>query len=110
MANVETVRQILLDYFAGKVINLHPALPGQSPGTDAIAQAFARFQQGEIDHSGCMVHSVIPEVDAGPVIAIATVPFAQADTLETFSARMHAAEHRLIVAAIQQCVLQQTYH
>lgn len=89
-----------LDQFAGKVINLHPALPGQLPGTDAIARAFARFQQGAIDHSGCMVHQVIPEVDAGPVIATEIVPFAPGDTLATFAARMHVAEHRLLVEAI----------
>lgn len=91
-----------LDHFPNRVINLHPALPGQLPGAHAIADAFARFQQGEIDHSGCMVHYVIPEVDAGPVIATATVPFMPEDTLEVFAARMHAAEHGLIVEAISR--------
>ena len=47
-----------------------------------------------------MVHYVVPEVDAGPLIAQSVVPFEPDDTLEQFETRMHAAEHRLIVSAI----------
>ncbi len=89
-----------LNQFPGRVINLHPALPGQFAGTEAIARAYAAFQQGEITESGCMVHYAIPEVDAGAVIATRRVPIYPADTLEDFAARMHAAEHELIVAAV----------
>ena len=88
-----------LDQFPNQVINLHPALPGQFVGTHAIERAFEAYQQGHIDHSGCMVHYVIPEVDAGPVIATATLPFTAADTLDGFEERMHQAEHKLIVQA-----------
>ncbi|MCB8982544.1 MAG: phosphoribosylglycinamide formyltransferase [Ardenticatenaceae bacterium] len=95
-----------LDHFPYRVINLHPALPGQFAGTQAIERAFAAFQAGEIDHSGCMVHTVIPAVDAGPVIDTAVVPFHPGDTLDDFAARMHAAEHRLIVAATRQALAQ----
>jgi formyltetrahydrofolate-dependent phosphoribosylglycinamide formyltransferase len=83
------------------VINLHPALPGAFPGTHAIQKAFEAYQHGQIDHSGCMVHTVVPEVDAGPVIAQAVVPFEPGDTLESFEARMHTTEHRLIIDAIR---------
>ncbi len=88
-----------LDRFPGRVINLHPALPGQFAGTQAIERAFAAFAAGEITKSGCMVHYAIPEVDAGPVIASREVHFDTGDTLESFAARLHAAEHELIVAA-----------
>ncbi len=91
-----------LNRFPQKVINLHPALPGQFAGTHAIERAFAAYRRGEISHSGCMVHFVVPAVDAGPVIATAAVPIQPDDTLETFEARMHAAEHRLIVDAIRR--------
>src|SRR5438876_3861 len=57
-----------LNHFAGKVINLHPALPDTFPGTESIPRAFEAYQRGEISHSGCMMHYVVPEVDAGPVI------------------------------------------
>ncbi len=78
---------------------MHPALPGQFAGINAIERAFEAYQNGEIDHSGCMVHYVIPEVDAGSVIADVIVPFEADDTLETFSVRLHAAEHQLLVKA-----------
>jgi len=88
-----------LDHFPNRVINLHPALPGQFAGINAIERAYDAYQQGEITHTGCMVHYVVPEVDAGPVIAHAEVPIHADDTLETLSARMHGTEHQLIVKA-----------
>lgn len=89
-----------LNHFPGRVINLHPALPGFFAGTHAIQRAYDAYQRGEIDHSGCMVHYTVPEVDAGPVIAQTVVPIRPDDTLDDFEARMHAAEHRLIIEAI----------
>ena len=85
--------------FPNQVINLHPALPGQFAGTHAIDRAYEAYQRGEITHSGCMVHVVIPEVDAGPVIATAVVPLFPEDSLPDFETRMHEAEHGLIVKA-----------
>ncbi len=92
-----------LDVFPGRVINLHPALPGTFPGTEAIRRAYEAYQRGEIAVSGCMVHRVIPEIDAGEVIGQAEVPFVPGESLEAYEARMHAAEHRLIVEAIARC-------
>ncbi len=89
-----------LDYFSGRVINLHPALPGQFAGTHAIERAYEAFRRGEIDHSGCMVHLAVPEVDAGAVVAQAVVPILSDDSLADFEARMHEVEHRLIVTAV----------
>jgi formyltetrahydrofolate-dependent phosphoribosylglycinamide formyltransferase len=94
-----------LEKFPQKVINLHPALPGTFSGTHAIQRAYEAFQQGEIQHSGCMVHYVIPEVDAGAVIAQRNVPILENDSLEEFEARMHEAEHQLMVEATQKCLL-----
>lgn len=93
------VSPAFLQHFPNQVINLHPALPGQFAGTHAIDRAYEAYQQGEISHSGCMVHVVIPEVDAGPVLATAEVPILPEDSLADFEARMHAAEHQLIVKA-----------
>jgi formyltetrahydrofolate-dependent phosphoribosylglycinamide formyltransferase len=91
-----------LHHFPGRVINLHPALPGAFPGLHAIERAFEAYRRGAITQSGCMIHHVIPEVDAGEVLVQEVVPIAPDDTLETFEARMHAVEHRLIVATLQQ--------
>lgn len=94
---------VFLDRFP--VINLHPALPGQFPGTHAIDRAFEAWQQGKTDRSGVMVHWVPDDgVDDGPVIATTDVPFVEADTLESFENRMHQAEHALLVDAVNLVV------
>jgi phosphoribosylglycinamide formyltransferase 1 len=87
-----------LGWFPHMVVNLHPALPGELPGTDAIARAFDEFQRGVRDHSGVMVHLVPDEgIDDGPALASTTVAIEPTDTLDSFEQRMHEAEHRLIV-------------
>jgi formyltetrahydrofolate-dependent phosphoribosylglycinamide formyltransferase len=91
-----------LRLFSGQVVNLHPALPGAFPGLHTIERAYEAYRRGEIAHSGCMIHYAIPEVDAGEVVAQTTVPIAPDDTLERFEARMHAAEHRLLIEALQR--------
>jgi len=91
-----------LQHFPDQVVNLHPALPGACPGLHAIERAYDAYRRGEIAHSGCMIHYVIPEVDAGRVIAQAVVPIEPDDSLDAFEARMHAAEHRLIIEALRR--------
>ena len=92
-----------LDRFPNRVINLHPALPGTFPGTHAIQRAFEAYQRGEIQHTGVMVHLVPDEgVDCGPVLAHEIVPINQADTLDVLELRIHAVEHRILVATIRQ--------
>ncbi|MBN8635235.1 MAG: phosphoribosylglycinamide formyltransferase [Anaerolineae bacterium] len=88
-----------LNRFPHKVINLHPALPGAFPGVDAIQRAYAAYQRGAINQTGIMVHYVIPEVDAGAVIAQAPVIFRPGEPLDEFERRMHLSEHDLIVRA-----------
>ena len=90
-----------LGQFPGRVVNLHPALPGELPGTNAIARAFTEFQQGTARATGVMVHLVPDEgVDDGPVLATATVDIHGGDTLDSLTERVHAAEHRLLVGAL----------
>ncbi len=90
-----------LNHFPNRVLNLHPALPGQFAGTHAIARAYEAYLRGEIQHTGCMVHLTIPEVDAGPVIAMSEVPILPGDSLADLEKRMHQAEHALLVTAVQ---------
>ena len=90
-----------LGQFPGRVINLHPALPGQFAGTHAIQRAYEAYQRGEIQHTGCMVHLTIPEVDAGPVIAQAEVSILPSDSVADLEERMHRAEHELLVTAVR---------
>jgi formyltetrahydrofolate-dependent phosphoribosylglycinamide formyltransferase len=93
-----------LDHFPDRVINLHPALPGAFPGANAIQRAFEAYQAGQIKYSGCMVHYVVPEVDAGPVIQQIVVPILLEDTLEDFAQRMHLSEHFILIKALRQVI------
>ena len=94
-----------LNHFPGRVINLHPALPGSFPGVKAISRAFAAYQHGEISHTGVMVHLVPDEgVDSGPVLAKQTVPILPEDNLETLESRMHIVEHQLLVDTLRKLV------
>lgn len=90
--------QGFLRQFHGKVINLHPALPGTFPGTRAIERAFEAFGRGEIAVSGVMLHLVPDEgVDSGPVLKVAEIPLRHGESLDEFEADVHAEEHRLVV-------------
>jgi formyltetrahydrofolate-dependent phosphoribosylglycinamide formyltransferase len=93
-----------LNQFPWRVINLHPALPGQFDGVGAIQRAYEAYQDGEIDHTGMMVHYAVPEVDAGPVVAQRMIQFLEGESLEDFERRMHTAEHQLIVQAAQRAL------
>jgi len=83
--------------FPGRIVNLHPALPGMFPGTHAIERAWDACARGEITESGVMTHFVPDErVDAGPVIASERVAMDRTETLDDFEKRMHDAEHILV--------------
>ena len=87
-----------LDRFPGRVVNLHPALPGDLPGTRAIERAWDEAQAGRRTRSGVMVHLVPDEgVDDGPVLATAVVEIDTAGTLGAFEEAVHTTEHRLLV-------------
>ncbi|MFN2110543.1 MAG: phosphoribosylglycinamide formyltransferase [Anaerolineae bacterium] len=95
--------QAFIRHFPNRIVNLHPALPGMFPGAHGIADAFAAYQRGEIDHTGVMVHLVPDEaLDAGPVVAQEVVPILPDDTLENLEVRIHAVEHRLLVTALRR--------
>lgn len=87
------------------VVNLHPALPGQFPGANAIEEAYLAYQEGEIKHTGVMVHLVPDEkVDKGPVVATADVQIYSSDTLEMLTNRLHRTEHRILVQALNRLI------
>ncbi len=90
-----------LGRYPDRVVNLHPALPGELPGIHAIERAWAEAESGQRHRSGVMVHLVPDEgVDDGPVLATVEVPIDLAAGFEAFAALVHAAEHRLLVATL----------
>jgi phosphoribosylglycinamide formyltransferase-1 len=88
----------LLDAYPERILNLHPSLLPAFPGLDAIARAWA----GGVRVTGCTVHLVTPELDAGPIVAQSAVEVRDDDTLESLTARVHEAEHRLYPEAVRR--------
>jgi phosphoribosylglycinamide formyltransferase-1 len=87
-----------LGWFPNRVINLHPALPGDLPGTRAIERAWDEALAGTRANTGVMIHLVPDEgVDDGPVLGTATVDIDTSSTFEAFAEAVHATEHRLLV-------------
>ena len=82
----------------GRVVNIHPSLLPAFRGLKPQAQALA----AGVRVTGCTVHYVVPELDAGPTIAQMEVPVLPGDTVETLSARILEAEHRLYPDALRQ--------
>jgi len=85
-----------LGAFAGRIINLHPSLLPSFPGLDAIGQAWRRG----VRVTGVTVHYVTADVDGGPIIDQAAVRVEPGESRESLEARIHAAEHALLPAAI----------
>jgi phosphoribosylglycinamide formyltransferase-1 len=98
-----------LAHFPQSVINVHPALPGELPGTNAIARAFNEFVAGKRTHTGVMVHFVPDEgVDNGPFIDSAMVSIYPTDSLADLEQRMHATEHQLLITALTRLTKEHT--
>ena len=93
---MRVVKPGFLAAFAGKVINLHPSLLPSFPGLDGIGQA---FRHG-VKFTGCTVHYVTPEVDAGRIIDQAVVRIEASDTEDTLAVKIHVAEHGLLVDVV----------
>ena len=82
--------------YAGRVMNIHPALLPSFPGLHAQRQA---LQYG-VKVSGCTVHLVDEGVDTGPILLQRAVEVFEGDTEETLSARILKQEHDLYWRAI----------
>ena len=84
--------------WSGRIINIHPSLLPAFKGLDTHARAIA---EGAKRH-GATVHFVVPELDAGPIIAQESVPVLAGDTPETLAARVLEVEHRLYPLALKR--------
>ena len=85
----------------GQIMNIHPALLPSFPGLHAQRQA---LKHG-VKVSGATVHFVDEGVDTGPVLAQEIIPIHPTDTLAMLEARMHAAEHRVLVGTLRRLVI-----
>ncbi len=85
-----------VDLYAGRIMNIHPSLLPSFPGKDAQRQALAYGAKV----SGCTVHFVIPQVDAGPIIIQKAVEVKEDDDEESLSARILVEEHKIYPEAV----------
>ena len=92
--------RVLTDWFVerwlGRMINIHPSLLPLFRGTHTHRRA---LEEGVLIH-GCTVHFVVPELDAGPIVAQAAVPVVPGDSEESLAKRILVQEHRLYPAAL----------
>jgi phosphoribosylglycinamide formyltransferase-1 len=86
----------LVRRFAGRMLNIHPSLLPKYRGLHTHARA---LEAGDAEH-GASVHLVVPELDAGTVIAQARVPVLPDDSAEQLAARVLAREHPLLLATL----------
>jgi len=91
-----------VDAFEGRIMNIHPSL---IPAFCGKGMHGLRVHQAALDYgvriTGCTVHFVTKEVDAGPIIVQRVVPVMDDDTPETLSARVLEQEHEAYSEAIQ---------
>jgi len=87
-----------LSAYPGRIINIHPSLLPAFPGMNAQKQA---FDYG-VKLTGCTVHFVDHGVDSGRIIAQRAVPVEAGDDLSALAARIHTAEHAVLVEVLRE--------
>jgi phosphoribosylglycinamide formyltransferase-1 len=83
--------------FRGRILNIHPSLLPSFPGLESQRQA---LDYG-VKFTGCTVHFVDENLDAGPIVKQAIVPIEPGDTDETLAARILNEEHRIYTEAVR---------
>lgn len=91
--------------FPNRILNIHPSLLPAFPGLESQRQA---LEHG-VKFTGCTVHFVDENLDAGPIVVQAVVAVKDCDTVETLSERVLAEEHRIYTEAVR-IVLEGRYH
>jgi phosphoribosylglycinamide formyltransferase-1 len=89
-----------IEEWRGRIVNIHPSLLPKYPGLDTHGRAIAA---GDLV-SGCSVHVVTEELDAGEVLGSAKVPIESDDTAETLESRVLVAEHELYPRILREFV------
>lgn len=86
-----------VDKWEGRMLNIHPSLLPSFRGLDTHQQAI----DAGVKIAGCTVHFVVPEMDAGPIIAQAAVPVEDGDTADDLAARILQSEHKIYPRALE---------
>lgn len=89
-----------VNQWPSKMLNIHPSLLPLFKGMHTHAQAL----EAGVKIHGCTVHYVVPEMDAGPIIAQAAVPVLAGDTADSLGARVLKAEHSIYPMALRHVI------
>ncbi|GAC1481550.1 MAG: phosphoribosylglycinamide formyltransferase [Candidatus Dormibacteria bacterium] len=85
--------------FAGRIVNIHPSLlPAFSGTMDAVAMAL----QSGVAETGCTIHVVTDDVDAGPILAQRRVAIREGESVESLRARIQEEEHILLPVVVRR--------
>lgn len=82
--------------YPGGIVNIHPSILPSFPGAHGADDA---LNYG-VKFTGCTVHFVVEDMDAGAIIVQAALPVRDTDTKETLMPRVHALEHRIYPQAV----------
>ena len=85
-----------------RIINLHPALPGEFPGQNVAEKAYNAYKSGKITRTGVMVHEVIEKIDAGNCLSSRMLVFNDNETLEEFKNHMSFVEKEVVLEGLQR--------
>tara|TARA_B100000214_G_scaffold91591_1_gene63296 strand:- start:807 stop:1181 length:375 start_codon:yes stop_codon:yes gene_type:complete len=83
--------------WANSILNIHPSLLPSFPGTETHERAL----EAGVKISGCTLHFVTAELDAGPIIGQAAVPVLENDTPKTLANRVLIEEHKLYALGLK---------
>jgi phosphoribosylglycinamide formyltransferase 1 len=83
--------------WSGRMLNIHPALLPLFKGLDTHRRAL----EAKVKQHGATVHFVVPEMDAGPIVAQDSVPVLEGDTEKSLARRVLEVEHRLYPQALR---------
>jgi len=83
--------------FPQRILNIHPSLLPAFPGLEPQRQALEHGAKV----SGCTVHFVDENLDAGPIVMQAVVPIKDSDTPQTLADRILLEEHRIYTEAVR---------
>lgn len=86
----------VVDAFASRILNTHPALLPSFPGAHGVRDALAYG----VKVSGCTVHLVDHGVDTGPILAQEAVPVLPSDDEESLHERIKTVERRLLIRTL----------
>ena len=102
---MKKIGQHTIDAFAGRILNIHPALLPKHGGKGMFG---AKVHKAVLDsgdkETGVTIHVVTDNYDQGPILAQLAIPVLEGDTVDTLSNRVLTVEHQIYVDTIKRII------